>query len=46
LIDDRQALYTVAESAIEELADHSVDTLQVELVLSMLEEARELDAQT
>jgi hypothetical protein len=43
LIDDRAALYVVAESAVEELTDHGVDALQVELVLSMLEEARELD---
>jgi hypothetical protein len=45
LIDDRAALYIVAESATEELVDHGVDALQVELVLAMLDEARELDAQ-
>ena len=44
LIDDRTALYVVAESAVEELVDHGVDALQVELVLAMLDEARELDA--
>lgn len=44
LIDDRTALYVVAESAIEELVDHGVDALQVELVLAMFDEARELDA--
>ena len=33
----------MAESAVEELVDHGVDALQVELVLAMLEEARELD---
>jgi len=44
LIDDRTALYVVAESAVAELVDHGVDALQVELVLAMLEEARELDA--
>ena len=43
LIDDRGALYVVAESAVEELTDHGVDALQVELALAMLEEARELD---
>jgi hypothetical protein len=44
LIEDRTALYVVAKSAIEELVDHGADALQVELVLAMLEEARELDA--
>ena len=44
LIEDRRALHVVAESAIEDLVDHGVDALQVELVLAMLDEARELDA--
>lgn len=44
LIRDRAALQVVAESAVEELIDHGVDALQVELVLAMLEDARELDA--
>jgi hypothetical protein len=43
LIEHRTALYVVAESAVEELVDHGVDALQVELVLAMLGEARELD---
>lgn len=43
LIDDRGALQVVAESAVAELADHGVDALQVELLLAMLEDARELD---
>ena len=43
LTDDRVVLYTVAESAIEELADHGVDALQVELVLDMLDAARAKD---
>jgi hypothetical protein len=43
LIDDRTALHVVAESAVEELVDHGVDALQVELVMAMLDEARELD---
>lgn len=43
LTDDRDVLYTVAESAIEELADHGVDALQVELVLDMLDAARAKD---
>jgi hypothetical protein len=44
LIEDRTALYVVAESALEELVDHGVDPLQVELALAMLDEARGLDA--
>ena len=43
LADDRDVLYAVAESAIEELADHGVDALQVELVLDMLDAARAKD---
>ena len=43
LTDDRDVLYAVAESAIEELADHGVDALQVELVLDMLDAARAKD---
>lgn len=43
LINDRTALYVVAESAVEELVDHGVDALQVELLLAMLDDARELD---
>jgi len=43
LTDDRDVLYAVAESAIEELADHGVDALQVELVLDMLDAARDKD---
>ncbi len=44
LLDDRKALHVVAEAAIEQLVDHSIDALQIELVLAMLEQARELDA--
>ncbi|GEP40090.1 hypothetical protein NPS01_37530 [Nocardioides psychrotolerans] len=43
LTDDRDVLYAVAESAIEDLADHGVDALQVELVLDMLDAARARD---
>lgn len=43
-IDDRNALHARAESAVEELVDHGVDALQVELALTMLDEARDLDA--
>ena len=39
----RDVLYTVAEAAIEELVEHGVDGLQVELVLARLEDARALD---
>ena len=43
LTHDRDVLYAVAESAIEELADHGIDALQVELVLDMLDAARDKD---
>ena len=43
LTDDRDVLYAVAESAIEELADHGIDALHVELVLDMLDAARAKD---
>ncbi|GAB3662645.1 hypothetical protein GCM10027596_24570 [Nocardioides korecus] len=43
LTDERDVLYTVAEAAIEELVEHGVDGLQVELVLARLEDARALD---
>lgn len=43
LTDDRDVLYTVAESAIEELIGFGSDALQVELVLAMLIAARDLD---
>ncbi len=43
LIDDKAGLHALAESAIEELVDHGVDALQVELVLDMLEAARDQD---
>jgi hypothetical protein len=41
--DDRDVLFSLAESAIEELVDFDVDALQIELVLAMLTAARELD---
>ena len=41
--DQRDILYTVAETAIEDLIDHGDDALQVELVLDMLEVARSKD---
>ena len=44
LTDRRDVLYTVAEAAIEELTQHGVDALQVELLLAMLDEARAKDA--
>ena len=43
LTDRRDVLYTVAEAAIEELIDHGVDGLRVELLLARLEDARALD---
>ena len=39
----RHLCTTVAETAIEDLVDHGVDALQVELVLDMLEVARSKD---
>ncbi len=42
--DERNALFRIAESAIEDLVEHGVDELRVELVLDMLDAAREKDA--
>lgn len=42
-LDERDVLYNVAEAAIEELVDHGVDALRVELILARLEDARDLD---
>ena len=43
LTGKRDTLYRVAEAAIEDLVDHGVDALQIELVLDMLEVARSKD---
>jgi hypothetical protein len=43
LTNKRDVLYTVAGAAIEELVDHGIDGLQVELLLARLEDARALD---
>ena len=43
LTDDRDVLFSVAASSIEELLGHGVDGLQIELVLDMLEVARDKD---
>ena len=43
-VTDRNVLFDVAESAIEDLVRHGIDSLTVELVLHMLWAARELDA--
>ena len=43
-VTDRDVLFDIAESAIEDLAGHGIDLLTVELVLDMLWAARELDA--
>ncbi|GAB3862687.1 hypothetical protein GCM10028801_28680 [Nocardioides maradonensis] len=43
LTDDRDVLLAVATSAIEELEQHGIDILSVELILARLIEARELD---
>ena len=42
--DENTVLFGLAESAIEDLVEHGVDALQVELVLDMLEAARKKDA--
>lgn len=42
-LTDRDALFSVAESAIETLVEYGIDGLTVELVLDMLYAARELD---
>ena len=41
--DQDDVLYTAAEAAIEGLIDHGIDALQIELVLDMLEAARDKD---
>lgn len=43
LTDDRGILHAIAVSAVKELADHGVDQLQVELLLDMLDVARDRD---
>lgn len=41
--DDRAILHAIAVSAVKELTDHGVDKLQVELLLDMLDVARDRD---
>jgi len=43
LTDDRSVLLAVAISSIEELFTYSVDALEIELVLAMLDDTRALD---
>ena len=43
LTGDRDVLFSIAESAIDELVDYGIDALQIELMLAMLLAARELD---
>lgn len=43
LTDDRAILHAIAVSAVKELADHGVDKLQIELLLDMLDMARDRD---
>ena len=43
LTDDRAILLTCAHSAIQELEDHGIDALSVELILAMLIDAHDLD---
>ena len=42
-VTDRDVLFGVAESAIEDLVEHGIDGLTVELVLDMLHAAHALD---
>jgi hypothetical protein len=43
LTTDSAVLYAIATSAVEELVEHGVDELHVELILTMLIETRDLD---
>ena len=43
-LDERDVLFSIAESAIEDLVEHGIEALQIELVLDMLDHAREKDA--
>ena len=43
LTGDRDMLFAVASSAIEDLQDHGIDVLDVELLLARLDAARGLD---
>jgi hypothetical protein len=43
LTDDREILYALASTTIEDLLSFGADGLQVELVLDMLEAARDKD---
>lgn len=43
LTDDRTILHAIAVSAVTELVGHGVDTLQVDLLLDMLDVARDRD---
>jgi hypothetical protein len=44
-INDRNLLFDLASDAVENLAEHGTDLLQVELLLDMLESARSKDRQ-
>ena len=43
LTGDRDVLFAVASSAIEDLQDHGIDVLDVEVLLARLDEARSLE---
>lgn len=43
-VNDRDVMFSGAESGVEDLVGHGLDGLTVELVLDMLYAARELDA--
>lgn len=42
--DQRNMLYVIAASSIEDLADHGLDDLNIELILAMLGDAFDQDA--
>lgn len=44
--DERNAPFSIAELAIEDLVEHGVDALQIELVLDMLDAAPSVQANT
>lgn len=43
LIEERDLMFSIAETAIENLVEHGVDPLQIELVLVVLDAARAID---
>lgn len=44
LSDNHDVLFAAATAAIEDLQDHGIDALDIELLLARLDEARQLDS--